>query len=150
MLYSIDEDWTVDGQTFPADALISVDLAEWKRDPNGAAKTLVWAPGDRQTKQGGGYTADSAYINILDNVVGKVLKFDYEGGRWVSTQVALPDNATVGVAATSDETDEIMFSVSDFLSPTALYYTDGKSAPEVIKTSPVNFSADGMSVEQLR
>ena len=89
LLYSTDVDWEVGGQTFPADALVSVDLEEWKRDPNGAKKTLVWAPAERQTKQGISSTANSAFITILDNVVGKVLKFDFEGGKWVSTEDAL-------------------------------------------------------------
>ncbi|MBT8430878.1 MAG: S9 family peptidase, partial [Altererythrobacter sp.] len=44
LLLSTDVDWEVDGQTFPADSLIAVDLEEWKVDPNGAKKTPVWAP----------------------------------------------------------------------------------------------------------
>ncbi|WP_233999774.1 hypothetical protein [Porphyrobacter sp. TH134] len=50
VLISTDVDWTVDGQTFPADSLIAVNLEEWKANPNGAKKALVWAPGERQTK----------------------------------------------------------------------------------------------------
>ena len=148
LLFSTDVDWETQGQTFPADALVAVELEAFKADPNGAEKKLVWAPAERQTKQGGGSTANSTYVNILDNVVGKVLKFDFEGGQWVSTEVELPDNATVGVATTSDETDEIMFSVTNFLEPSALYYTDGTGKPEVIKTSPSYFDAAGMEVEQ--
>lgn len=148
MLLSTDVDWTVGDTTFPADSLISADLEEWLADPNGATKTLVWAPGDRQTKQGGGSTASSAYINILDNVVGKVLKFDFADGKWSSSEIVLPDNATVGVAATSDQTEQIMYSVTNFLEPSALYYSDGSSAPEIIKTSPAYFEPEGMTVEQ--
>ncbi|QPD00463.1 S9 family peptidase [Qipengyuania soli] len=148
MLYSTDVDWTVDGQTFPADSIVAMDLNEWKSDPNGAAKTLVWAPGDRQTKSGGANTASSLYIGLLDNVVGKVLKIDFEDGKWVQQQVALPDNATVGIAASSDKTEQIMYTVSGFLQPTTLYYTDGSAAPAVLKTSPSYFDPEGMSVEQ--
>ena len=42
LLFSTDVDWETGGETFPADALVSVNLEEWKADPNGAAKTLVW------------------------------------------------------------------------------------------------------------
>ena len=148
MLLSTDVDWEVDGQTFPADSLIAMDLEEWKANPNGAAKTLVWAPGDRQTKRGGAITANALYVGLLDNVVGKVLKFDYADGEWTSEEVALPDNATIGIAASSNETDQIMFTVSDFLNPTTLYYTDGSADPAVLKTSPSYFDAAGMEVEQ--
>ncbi len=148
LIYSTDVDWTVDGQTFPADSLIAVDLEEWKADPNGATKTLVWAPGERQTKQGGANTGNSMFVALLDNVVGKVVKFDFEGGKWVQTLVELPDNATLDIAAASDETDQIMYTVSGFLEPTTLYYADGNAAPAVLKTSPSYFESEGMAVEQ--
>ena len=148
LLFSTDVDWETQGQTFPADALISVDLEEFKADPNGATKTLVWTPEAKQTKQGAANTAESLYVSLLDNVRGRVLKFDYVDGKWVSTEIALPDNSTLGVAAASDGSDEIMYSVTDFLTPSTLYYSDGSGAPEVIKTSPSNFDAAGMEVEQ--
>ena len=149
LTFSTDVDWETQGQVFPADALVSVDLEEFKRDPNGAKKTLVWAPGKGQTKQGGGATADSAYMAILDNVVGKILKLDFEDGKWVTTEVKLPDNATLGVQATSSETGEIMFTSTDFLTPSTLWYSDGTGDPQVLKTSPEYFNAEGMEVEQL-
>jgi len=148
MLFSPDVDWTVDGQTFPADSLVAANLEEWKKDPNGAKKSLVWAPGYRQTKQGSTVTAGGLYVALLDNVVGKVLKFNFAGGKWSSSQVALPDNATIGIAASSDDTDQIMYTVSGFLEPTTLYYTDGKTAPAVLKTSPSYFDPAGSTVEQ--
>ncbi len=147
LLFSTDVDWTVGGRTFPADALVSVDLEEWKADPNGAAKTLVWAPAERQTKRGGAITASSLYVGLLDNVRGKMLKFDYVDGEWQTGTVPLPDNATVGIAASSNETDEVMFTVTDFLTPTTLYYSNG-DAPQAVKNGPERFDAAGMSVEQ--
>ncbi|MBD2841297.1 prolyl oligopeptidase family serine peptidase [Erythrobacter rubeus] len=148
MLYTTDVDWTVGDQTFPADSLIASDLEEWKADPNAAAKTLVWAPAERQTKRGGAITAGALYVGLLDNVVGKVLKFNFEDGAWVSEEVELPDNATVGIAASSNESEQIMFTVTDFLNPTTLYYTDGSADPMPLKNSPSYFDAAGMDVEQ--
>ena len=152
MLMTTDVDWEVDGQVFPADSLIAADLEEWKADPNGAAKTLVWAPGERQTKRGGAITAGALYVGLLDNVVGKVLKFNFvdneDGGEWVSEPVALPDNATVGIAASSSQSEQIMFTVTDFLNPTTLYYSQAGETPRVLKTSPARFDATGMEVEQ--
>lgn len=148
MLFSPDVDWTVDGQTFPADSLVAANLEEWKANPNDAKKSLVWAPADRQTKQGSTVTGGGLYVALLDNVVGKVLKFKFADGQWTSTQVALPDNATIGIAASSDETDQIMYTVSGFLEPTTLYYTDGTTPPDVMKTSPAYFDPAGAEVEQ--
>lgn len=148
LLLSTDVDWTVDGQTFPADSLIAVKLDEFRANPNGAKKTLVWAPGERQTKQGAAVTGAALYVSLLDNVVGKVLRFNFKDGKWVSTPVALPANATIGIATASDKTDQIMYTVSGFLEPTTLYYTDGSTPPAVLKTSPAYFDPAGMEVEQ--
>ncbi|MEM7702289.1 MAG: prolyl oligopeptidase family serine peptidase [Pseudomonadota bacterium] len=150
VLMSTDVDWEVEGQTFPADSLVAVSLEEFKKDPNAAKKTLVWAPGERQTKRGGGITAGALYVGLLDNVVGKVLKFNFDeaAGKWTSEEVDLPDNATVGIAASSNESEQIMFTVTDFLNPTTLYYSEAGETPQVLKTSPARFDAAGMDVEQ--
>ncbi|GAB5349924.1 prolyl oligopeptidase family serine peptidase [Alteriqipengyuania sp. 357] len=148
ILFSTDVDWETQGKTFPADALVSADLEEWKADPNGAELSLVWAPGDRQTKRGAGSNKSSLYVNLLDNVRGKVLKFDFEDGEWVSQEIALPENATVGVTASSDETDQIMFSSTDFLTPSTIYYAEDGVTLEKVKESPSRFDASGMEIEQ--
>ena len=148
ILFSTDVDWETQGQMFPADSIVSADLEEWKADPNGAALSLVWAPGDRQTKRGAASTASSLYVNLLDNVRGQVLKLDYVDGEWVSQRIALPENATVGVATASDETDQIMFTSTDFLSPGTYYYAEDGVNLEVVKESPSRFDATGMQIEQ--
>jgi len=148
LLLSTDVDWEVGGQTFVADSLIAVNLDEWKVNPNGAKKSLVWAPGYRQTRQSGAVTGEALYVALLDNVIGKVLRFNFRNGEWISTPVPLPDNATIGIATASNETDQIMYTVSGFLEPTTLFYTDGSAAPAVLKTSPAFFDPAGMEVEQ--
>jgi prolyl oligopeptidase len=148
ILFSTDVDWTRGDQTFPADSLVSADLEAWKADPNGVKMTLVWAPGDRQTKLGATTTKNSLFVNLLDNVRGRVLKFDYADGKWTSQQLALPDNATVGIAASSDETDEIMFTSTDFLSPGTWYYAKDGTSLEQVKRGPEYFDTAGMDVEQ--
>jgi|TARA_R100000049_G_scaffold4928_1_gene12353 prolyl oligopeptidase len=148
ILFSTDVDWETQGQTFPADSLVSADLEEWKADPNGAKKVLVWKPAERQTKRGASSTSSSLYVSILDNVRGEVLKFDYVDGAWTSQRIDLPENATVGVATASDETDQIMFTSTDFLSPGTYYYAENGVDLEVIKESPERFDASAMEIEQ--
>ena len=148
VLFSTDADWTYGSTTFPADSIVSADLAEWKADPNGAAKSLVWAPGKGQTRQEAAITAGSMFVAMLDNVRGRVLKLDWDGAKWVGTPVALPDNSTIGIAASADDSDQIMYSVTDFLTPSTLYYADGTAAPAMLKTSPARFDASGLEVTQ--
>lgn len=147
VLLSTDTDWHVDDKFFPADSLIAMNLEEWKNNPNNAEKNLVWSPGNLQTKKGGAITANSFFVEILDNVSGKVLEFNFDEGRWVTNEIDLPQNATVDIAAASSVTNQIMFTVTDFLNPTMLYYSNG-GPPRLLKQSPGRFNQDGMMVEQ--
>jgi prolyl oligopeptidase len=149
VLFSTDVEWKAGGQTFPADSIVSADLEAFKADPNGAPKTLVWAPGPRQTLQGSAITRDALFVSYLDNVRGRVMRLDFAGGKWNTAPIAaLPTNATVGIAAASDETGEVMFSSTDFLTPSQLWYSDGTAAPTVLKTSPARFDAAGLQIGQ--
>ena len=148
ILFSTDVEWKSGGQTFPADSIVSADLAAFKADPNGAPKTLVWKPEARQTKQGLAITGDALYVSLLDNVRGRVQRFDFSSGKWTARPIALPQNATVGVASADDDSGRVMFTSTDFLTPSQLYFSDGRSAPAVIKTSPSRFDAQGLEISQ--
>ena len=152
ILVQLDQAWEPKpGLSFDADTIISYDLAEWKRDPNGATPSLVWKPGERQTLSGLGTTHGKLILNILDNVRGRSFAMDYAGGRWTRTDIALPNNATVGVVSASDSTDQAMFSATDYLTPSTLWLYDGANGRlEKIKSAPARFDASRHMVEQLQ
>ena len=149
LLVHSDEAWESHGTRFPADAIVSYDLNEWKRDPNAARPSLVWAPGERQTLSGLSTTSDSLLVTILDNVRGRAVAMNFENGRWTSRPIALPANSTIGIAAADDQSDRAMFSVADYLTPNSLWYYDGATGRvETIKTTPARFNAANHIVEQ--
>jgi prolyl oligopeptidase len=150
LLVSIDEEWTPSpGITFAPDSVLSYDLAEWQRDPMGARPTLVWAPGPRQTLSGLATTHGKLLLTVLDNVRGRAFAYDYVDGAWRSTEVALPRNATIGIAAASDQDEQAMFSVTDYLNPTRLYHYDAAGGElATLKTTPPRFNASNHIVEQ--
>jgi len=151
VLVTLDQAWeAAPGLTFAADSLISYDLAEWERDPLSARPALVWAPGPLQALGGIATTRSRLIVGILDNVRGRAFSFEYAGGRWRSAELALPQYATISVTTAADLTDEAMFSVTSYLTPTTLYYFDGATGLlERIKQTPPRFRAAGHIVEQL-
>ena len=151
LLVSLDEPWqAAPGLDFVADSVVSYDLDEWKRDPAGARPSLVWAPAARQTLSGVATTRGRLLLSVLDNVRGRAFAYDYAGGRWRSSEIALPQNSTIGISAASDQSDEALFTVASYLSPTTLYYYDaaGGAAPQTLKTTPPRFDASNHMVEQ--
>jgi prolyl oligopeptidase len=150
LLLTIQEDWTpAPGRSFKAGSLLSYDLREWKKDPNKALPSLVFAPTARQTLGGVASTRNKLIVTILDNVRGKAFAYDYAGGAWKATPVPLPDNATIGLAAAADDSDQTMFTATNYLTPSALYFYDAaKGKLETLKTTPPRFDASGHVVEQ--
>ena len=150
LLVQVNETWNAGpGSSFKPDTVVSYDLAEWKRDPLTARPSLVWTPGARQTLSGAAATANTLVVTTLDNVRGRAVTMDYEKGRWRTTPIALPQNATLGLAAVSDVTDEAMFTVTDYLTPSNLWYFNaGTGALETLKRSPQRFDASGHLIEQ--
>ena len=151
LLVTLDEPWAAaPGLHFATDSVVSYDLAEWERDPLRARPSLVWAPAARQTLTGLSTSHGRLLLNILDHVRGRVIAFNYVDGAWRSADVALPPNMTIEIAATSDRSDEAMYTVAGFLTPTTLWYDAGRGGPpEQIKTTPPRFDASHHVVEQL-
>ena len=150
LLVTLRQDWqAAPNLAFKTDSLVSYDLAEWKRDPLKALPSLVFAPGPRQTLGGVATTRDKLLLTILDNVRGQAFVYDRVGGAWKKTPVALPKNATIGVAAASDDDDTAMFSVTDYLTPTTLWYMDASTGKlETLKSSPPRFDASRHTIDQ--
>jgi prolyl oligopeptidase len=151
VLMTLDEPWdAAPGLHFATDSVVSYDLAEWERDPNAARPSLVWAPAARQTLSSVGTTHGKLIVDILDNVRGRAFAMSYANGAWRSAEIALPANATIGLAAASDRNEQAMFSVTDYLTPNSLWFWDGATgALERIKTTPARFDASHHVVEQL-
>jgi prolyl oligopeptidase len=151
LLITLDEPWDAGPRLrFPTDSIVSYDLAEFTRNPNAARPSLVWAPGPRQTLSGMTTTHGKLLVSVLDNVRGRAFAMDYAGGAWRSTEIALPRNATIGIASASDQDEQAMFNVTDYLTPTTLYHYDGATnALQILKTSPARFDASHHVVEQL-
>jgi prolyl oligopeptidase len=150
LLVTLREPWeAAPGLRFATDSVISYDLEEWKRDPNGARPSLVWAPGPRQTLSGVAITENQMLLTTLENVRGRAYAYDYANGAWTSRPIELPQNATIGVSAADDASDLAMFSVTDYLTPSTLWLYDGANGRvETIKTTPPRFNAAGHQVEQ--
>jgi prolyl oligopeptidase len=151
LLVTLDEAWqAAPGLDFATDSIVSYDLAEWKADPVAARPSLVWAPGPRQTLRGIATTRGRLIVTVLDNVRGRAFAYDYRDGAWAHSEIALPRNATIGVAAASDRDDRAMFTVADYLTPQTLWLYDGAGGTlEAIKTTPPRFDASRHLVEQL-
>ncbi|MBW6525904.1 prolyl oligopeptidase family serine peptidase [Sphingomonas sp. RHCKR7] len=112
--------------------------------------TLVFAPSARQAVTGVDTTRHHLLLQYTDNVRGRVVVYTPGREGWAARPLALPDNASFGIAGTSDRNDLAYLSTTGFLTPTTLARLDASSpaAPQPIKALPAKFDADGLVAEQ--
>ncbi len=142
--------WSAGGRTFPAGSLAWTTLAELKADPAHLKPHLLYAPGPREALEGVSTTKGKLLVTALDNVQGRAFVYTPTAKGFVRTRLKLPDNASIRLAATDDDSNRAFISVSSFLTPTSLWLADaGTGALKTIKTTPPKFDASADVVEQL-
>ena len=131
----------------PAGAIASAPLAEVER---GILKPqVIFTPGPRQSIEGAGQTRNHMLLVVSDNVRGRAFVYSHGPAGWTHRPLALPDNASLGVAADTLRNDHAYLSVTGFLTPTTLYSLDAATGqPVLAKSSPARFDASGDVVDQ--
>ncbi len=144
VIFSTSEAW---GQ-IPAGAIASAPLAEVRKGR--FTPTLIFAPNARQSVDGVSVTRDHVVASVYDNVRGRAMVFTRGKTGWTSRAVALPDNASIDVASTTDRSNATFVQVTGFLQPTTLWTLDAgpTGVPKQVKALPAKFDASNDIVEQ--
>ena len=142
--------WTVDGTTFGAGSLVSLDFTEVAADPARLKPTLIYAPGPRDALSGVAVTRDRVVTTTLENVRGRAYVHTPKGNGWSRTAIDLPDNAAIGLVSADRDGSTAFLSVTGFLTPTTLMQVDATTgAVTVAKSTEPKFDASTHLVEQL-
>lgn len=117
-------------------AMISYGLGKWNKDPLRGMPSLVFQPEPRRALSGFPVTKNLLMASP-DNVQSKAFIYRYDQGTWRATPIPLPTNENVSLSAASEETDVVLFTVSNYLEPTPLWYFDAASEGlEILRTTP--------------
>ena len=86
----------------------------------------------------------------LDDVKGKVLDFDWDGGKWTPRTLDLPKLSAVSIRATSDEGNDAFITSESFLDPDRplARRREVRVGVDKIKTLPPRFDGSHDVVEQ--
>ncbi|MGI9377528.1 MAG: prolyl oligopeptidase family serine peptidase [Tsuneonella suprasediminis] len=113
------------------------------------APSLVFAPTDKQAVQSVATTDHAVWINLLDNVSGKLLALRSDGnGGWAQTVANLPDKATIALDAGDDKSDTVFATVQSFTVPPTLYAVGADGKADAVQSLPAKFDASQIDVEQ--
>jgi prolyl oligopeptidase len=147
LIVTLQEAWSVSGQTYPNGALIAVPLAEAaSASPH---VSLIFAPSPVQSIESVDATHDAVLVAGFDNVRGRLQRFSLNGDVWSGQAIALPPSGVVSLASADTGASQAFVTFEDFLTPPTLYALGaGAAAPRAIRALPAQFDASPYAVDQ--
>lgn len=142
------EDWTVGGKTYKGGSYLVANFDDWmagKRE-----LTVLFEPTERSSLAGVSWTKNHVVLNVLEDVKNTLTVLTPGADGWKrSAFVGAPEIGTVNVGAVdADESDALWMTVSGYTTPTTLALAEIGKQPEVLKTMPTFFDAEGLVTEQ--
>jgi len=139
LIFTTLEDW----RGFKAGALLAC------RPEDCAGAAVILSPGPRESIEQVAVTAHRVVAAVYDNVRGSMRVFAPREGGWTESQLPVAANSSVGVNAAGEASDDVYYSVENFLSPTHLFSANADGGgPTDIKDLPPRFDASNDAVEQ--
>jgi prolyl oligopeptidase len=150
VLIEVREDWAPAGHKFPQGSLVEVKLSDVLKDPEHLKPTPVFEPTATEFLEGSRTTANELLITTLNHVRGRAYIYTPTASGWTKKALDLPDNSTIGVAATSEKTNDFFLTITGFLTPPSLYLGDAAAGTiKMVKSEPPRFDASNDVVEQM-
>ena len=125
--------------------------ADFRRLARGDHKlTVVFEPSERKCLADTSATKNYLIINELENVRNKLYLVRREAGQWIRQALDTPALGSIHAwGIDPDESDDYFLTVTDFLTPSSLYFgTAGQAEREKLKSLPAFFAADGLEIRQ--
>ena len=151
LLVELRDDWTVGGTTYTSGSLLATGFDDFLA--GGRDFTVLFEPDESTSLAGATWTQSHLVLNVLADVKNRlhVLTPPVDGaGAWErSEMLGAPKIGTVAVRAVDvDASDDVWLVATDYLTPTTLSIATVGQEPELLKSMPVFFDADGLTVEQ--
>ena len=149
MIVQLKTDWKPSNTEYRQGAVISIDFdafMDGKRD----FEVLFEPIGSIALQRGGVMsTRDYVILNLLDDVVSRLMRFSYVDGEWKGEDIKTEILGSISLVTSAEESNIFFFSYEGFLRSDTLYVAnDGGKTIEPLKSLPDFFDTRGMNVEQ--
>ena len=142
-------DWETGGRTHPAGALLAIDFDAFLG--GNRQFDILFEPSERKSLASFSPALTGVIVNELDNVRSRVYWLARQDGRWQRRPLSgAPTLGTVSISAVEgDESDDYFMTVTDYLTPSALFHgSPAGNAAQKLKQLPAFFNADGLGASQ--
>ncbi len=141
-------DWQVAGITYTSGSLVSINVADAIGGTISRSINTIYEPTGRTAVDAVELGKDRVFINVLDEVKGKLLSATLSGKGWQTIPVAMPENGNISIVSADEWTDTAFVNYESFLQPDTLYSINRGQEPSLIKSLPARFDATSLVTEQ--
>lgn len=131
LVVSLNGDWTPEGgsEKFAQGSVVSLDMKEVAADPVHLKPTILFAPTAQEFEQEAATTKNHVILTTLEHVQGRAYVYSRgKDGKWMRVKLPVPDNETVGIAASSLVDDKFFLEETGFLTPSSVVLGDASDA----------------------
>jgi prolyl oligopeptidase len=145
MLFYLQSDWNIENATYKSGSLVSFNLPGFL-DGKTSVRT-IYKPEARASFVSLLSAKDFIVVSTLENVRSKLKIYRSDGDKWVEEALPVPEFGTIALVSSDDQSDDYFFSFSNPLTPSKLFYGDGKKIT-ALKKAKDYFDASGLIVNQ--
>lgn len=132
-------------QSVVAGALMALPLG--RALSNGPAE-IIYAPHERASISQVTIAGNQVLLNLLEEVKGRLVRYEHTKKGWVSFPVPLPQGGTLSVIAADDVSENSFATFESFLTPPSLYFLSRGSEPKKVMALPARFDASPYETNQ--
>ena len=141
IILSIEQDWQKEDSNYRSGDVIAYDVGSGKTE-------LVFSPNDKQAVNGVSLGATSLFVELLDNVVGRVKRIRRTESGWQDVNIKLPDNGVAKIISSSSSRDDAFATYESSIQPTTLYYIDTEDTTTPVAALPHFYDATDVVIRQ--
>ena len=148
LLISTRSEWTVNGRTYPAGALLAARFDDFLA--GGRDLDVLFEPDEHTSLAYEAWTRNHLIVATLEDVKSRFEVLTPGPDGWSRAPLAgVPELGSADILDTDpDVSDEYFLNASGYTQPATLYRGEIGGDVEVIKRAPAFFPADGLTVEQ--
>jgi prolyl oligopeptidase len=148
LLISVRSEWTVEGTTYPAGALLAARFDAFLAGERNL--DVLFEPDEHTSLAYHVWTRNHLIVATLEDVKSRFAVLTPGADGWSRAPLAgAPEVGSADIIGTDpDSTDEYFLNASGYTQPATLYRGSPDDGVEVLKRAPAFFDAGGLDVEQ--
>jgi len=152
LIVALKDDWQRGERLFKRDSILLADASVLRATGEGARgggiEVLAQSTGS-EVVLGAAAAKSGILVTVLDNVRGRLYRYEEAESGWTRRQVPLPDNGSLAIDSVDGTSGDAFVTFEEFVTPPTLYYVaDHNPVPEAVKQQAPTFDGSRFEVSQ--